>query len=140
MSTVFLAKLYTVRTLFYYYRPQTKLRKGNVFTSLCQEFCPQGGGCVCQTTPSGQTRQTAPGRQTPPWTDGQTRQTPPPGQTPPWADTLRQTPSRADTPPPADGYWSGWYASYRNVFLLRKENIKYAQIIQILDDTSLDQI
>ena len=36
-----------------YYRPQTKLRKGNVFTSKCQEFCPQGG---C----------TPPGRQTPP--------------------------------------------------------------------------
>ena len=27
----------------HYYRPQTKLRKGNVFTSVCQEFCPQGG-------------------------------------------------------------------------------------------------
>ena len=25
-----------------YYRLQTKLRKGNVFTSVCQEFCPQG--------------------------------------------------------------------------------------------------
>ena len=25
-----------------YYRPQTKLRKGNVFTSVCQEFCPHG--------------------------------------------------------------------------------------------------
>ena len=28
------------------YRPQTKLRKGNVFTSVCQEFCPQVGGGV----------------------------------------------------------------------------------------------
>ena len=28
------------------YRPQTKLRKGNVFTSVCQEFCPQEGGGV----------------------------------------------------------------------------------------------
>ena len=26
----------------HHYRPQTKLRKGNVFTSVCQEFCPQG--------------------------------------------------------------------------------------------------
>ena len=26
-----------------FYRPQTKLRKGNVFTRVCQEFCPQGG-------------------------------------------------------------------------------------------------
>ena len=25
------------------YRPQTKLRKGNVFTSVCHEFCPGGG-------------------------------------------------------------------------------------------------
>ena len=24
--------------------PATKLRLGNVFTSVCQEFCPQGGG------------------------------------------------------------------------------------------------
>ena len=30
------------------YRPQTKLRKGNVFTSVCQEFYRGGGvgGCV----------------------------------------------------------------------------------------------
>ena len=28
--------------LIIYYRPQTKLRKGNVFTSVCQEFCPRG--------------------------------------------------------------------------------------------------
>ena len=41
----------------YFYRPQTNLRKGYVFTSVCQEFCPQVG--VCQTPPSsGQTRQT----------------------------------------------------------------------------------
>ena len=26
-----------------YYRPQTKLRKGNVFTSVCQQFCPREG-------------------------------------------------------------------------------------------------
>ena len=25
------------------YRPQMKLRKSNGFTSVCQEFCPQGG-------------------------------------------------------------------------------------------------
>ena len=24
----------------HYYRPQTMLRKGNVFTTVCQEFCP----------------------------------------------------------------------------------------------------
>ena len=26
-----------------HYRPQTKLRKDNVFISVCQEFCSQGG-------------------------------------------------------------------------------------------------
>ena len=31
----------------HFYRPQTKLRKGNVFTSVCQEFCQQGGGGQC---------------------------------------------------------------------------------------------
>ena len=30
-----------------FYRPQTKLRKGNVFTSMCQKFC-WGGGHVWQ--------------------------------------------------------------------------------------------
>ena len=34
----------TERLSCYVYHPQTKLRKGNVFTSVCQEFCPQGGG------------------------------------------------------------------------------------------------
>ena len=78
------------------YRPQTKLRKGNVFTSMCQEFCPQGG--VCHTLPW--QADTPPGRQTPPWAD------------PPQADT-----PRADTPPPADGYCSGRCTFYWNAFL-----------------------
>ena len=40
---------------FYYYRPETKLWKGNVFTSVCQEFCPQGGVHPPGQTPSRQT-------------------------------------------------------------------------------------
>ena len=39
------------------YRPQTKLRKGNVFTSVCQEFCPERGSASVHAgihTPSGQ--------------------------------------------------------------------------------------
>ena len=32
-------------TGIHYHRPQTKLRKGNVFTSVCQEFC-LSGGCI----------------------------------------------------------------------------------------------
>ena len=38
-----------------YHRPQTKLRKGNVFTSACQEFCPRGGVHPLRQTPPGQT-------------------------------------------------------------------------------------
>ena len=38
-----LQKLTCSSCLLGFYRPQTKLRKGNVFTSVCQEFCPRGG-------------------------------------------------------------------------------------------------
>ena len=81
------------------YRGETKLRKGNVFTSVCQEFCPQGGGVH-------------PRDQTPPCQGGvYSPSVGPPGQTHPlgrhpWADTppssrhpsLRQIPlPQADT-------------------------------------------
>ena len=55
----------------YFYRPQTKLRKGNVFTSMCREFCPWGGGGVHplgRQPPPGQTTPTPSGRH-PPQTD-----------------------------------------------------------------------
>ena len=42
MSNVISFKIYSEDNQFY--RPQTKLRKGNVFTSVFQEFCPWG--CV----------------------------------------------------------------------------------------------
>ena len=70
------------------YRPETRLRKGNVFTSMSQEFCPQGevymppsrnpGGKPPDRHLSGQT--TPPGRH-------------PSGQTSPQADS-----SPADPP------------------------------------------
>ena len=49
-----LVRLATPCRNFSNYRPQTKLREGNVFRSVCQEFCPQGdvsqdvlgGGCL----------------------------------------------------------------------------------------------
>ena len=75
--------------------PQTKLRKGNVFTSVSQEFCPHGGRC------------------TPPGAD---RQTPSP-----WADTsLGRHPNPRQTippPPKSDGHCSRRYTSYWNAFL-----------------------
>ena len=101
-----------------YYRSQTKLRKGKVSRSVCQEFCPQGG-CVSQHAL----------RQTPPVSTGRVVCIPactgadtPLGRHPSWADTLpRQTPHPGRHPlgrhTPPDGHCSGRYASYWNAFL-----------------------
>ena len=114
-----------------------KLRQGNIFTSVCKEFCPGGGVClsVCWDTP--------PGRHPP------TRQTPrldrhPPMQTPPDQTPPSQTPPRADTPPgqtpsSANGYCSRRYASYWNAFLsfsnkfimaLRPRRVFYRDLVE----------
>ena len=99
--------------------PQTKLRKGNVITNMCQEFCPWGAGVH-------HLGRQPPGRQTPiGQTPSQAVRYPPP----PWADTNplagrhpvgRQPPGRqnprADTPS-QDGYCSRRYSSYWNAFL-----------------------
>ena len=51
-----------VKYKVYFYRSQTKLRKGNVFRSVCQEFCPQGGGaCVAGVCMAGDTATAADG-------------------------------------------------------------------------------
>ena len=76
----------------FFYRLQ--LRKGNVFTSVCQEFCPQGRGCG----PPGQTPTTPIGR-------------------PPQADV-----PLGRHPHPPYGYYGIWstsgrYASYWNAIL-----------------------
>ena len=45
------------------YRPQTKLRKGNVFTSVCLEFCPRETPAQGRQPPKkSPPRQTPPGR------------------------------------------------------------------------------
>ena len=62
------------------------------------------------------------------------------GRHPPWADTPRQTPPGQTAPLQQTATGVDGTHPTGNVFLLRKENIKYAQIIQILDDTSLDRI
>ena len=79
--------------------PQTKLRKGNVFTPVCQLFCSQGGVCLsaCWDTPPSPTppvrhplgRHTTLGRHTP------LCRHPPQADTPSLADT-----PQADTPCP----------------------------------------
>ena len=66
-----------------------KLRQGNIFTSVCQEFCPQGVGCLFSacwdTHPPGRHPpwQTSPRANTPslPWAGTPLGR--PPGQTPP---------------------------------------------------------
>ena len=58
------------------------MQKGNVFTSMCQEFCPQEG------VYSSKNWDRHPPEQTPPWKD-----TPPPGRHP-----SRQTSRWTDTP------------------------------------------
>ena len=107
-----------------FYRPQTKLLKGNVFTSVCQKFCPQGV-CIpaCTGTDSPPPQADTP-RQTPcprADTSGQTLlvrhplgRHPPGRHTPPQADT---PPPRQTPPLPTDGYCSRRYASYWNAFL-----------------------
>ena len=58
--------------------PATKLGQGNIFSSVCQEFCPQGGAYLGRYPP----RQVHPwagtplGRYISPW-----------GQVPPWTGT-----------------------------------------------------
>ena len=54
--------------LLYFYRPQTKLREGNVFTPVCLSFCSQGG-CLPQCM-LGYTTTTTPRQTPPPWADG----------------------------------------------------------------------
>ena len=85
----------------------TKLGQGNIFTSVCQEFCPQrGGGCLPQCMLGYTTTTTHPLEQSPPdkadtppqdqTPSPRTRQTPPPDQ----ADPL---PPRDQTHPPGSG-------------------------------------
>ena len=129
-----------MRSVFEELPAATKLGQGNIFTRVCQEFCPQGEGeGVClsacwDTHPPDQAdsppdqADTPPDQADPPGSrPPQTRQTPPQGQTPPWT---RQTPRTRQTPPPqtrqtppreADSSrrsTSGLYASYWNAFLL----------------------
>ena len=86
----------TVLECCLFYRTQRKLWKGDVFTSVCQEFCPQVGGVhplVTPLPPLGRHPST-PGRD-------------PPMQTPP--------------PPPRQMATAcNGYASYSNAFLLSK--------------------
>ena len=86
----------------------TKLGQGNIFTGVCQEFCPQGGGgclpqCMLGYTPPQE--QTHPPEQTHnPRADPPTDQVDPPREQTPHPPTSpdQADPPGADTPPGAD--------------------------------------
>ena len=66
------------------------MRKGNIFTSVCQEFCPQGRGCLPLGLGGGvHLRQTPLSSGRPP----SQAYTPSGRHPPPSADTSRQTPA-----------------------------------------------
>ena len=67
-----------------------KLGQGNIFTSVCQEFCPQGG--------SPENPPPRPGRHHPP--PGPGRHHPPPAREPPPGQADTTTPGTRQTPPP----------------------------------------
>ena len=137
--------------------PATKLGQGNIFRSVCQEFCPQRGwypSMPCRHPPRqvhllGQIhppdRYTPLGRYTP-------RQVHPPGQVHPQGRYTPQggTPPRAGTPPrqvppgrytprqvhpPPPWSMSRQYASYWNAFLfsLRTELLASSQSYRSID-------
>ena len=60
------------------------LGQGNIFRSVCQEFCPRGGGMLGYHTHRDQVPPMGPGT---PWT----RHSPGPGTPPPGPGTLRQS-------------------------------------------------
>ena len=71
------------------------LGQGYIFTSVCESFCPRGGGwCLCPGGGRGLPDRHPPG------------QRPPDRNTPHWTETIHRTVK------------SGWYASYWNAFFL----------------------
>ena len=94
----------------HFYRPQTKLRKGNVFTPVCQSFCSHGGGglpqCMLEYTPLGR----HPPADTP-------RQTHPLGRHAPLPSACWDTRPLPSACCDSHDYCCRWYASYWNAFL-----------------------
>ena len=88
------------------------MRKGNVFTSVCQEFCPQGRGCLPLGLGVVYTSKRDPLRQSPP---PSLRQTSPLGWHP-----LPSGRHPTSGPHQRDSHCSGWYASYWNAFLFKE--------------------
>ena len=109
--------------------PSTKLGPGNIFSSVCQEFYPQGGGAVPWEVPPGRYNPSVrytlwastPRQVQPPWA-GTPQQVNPPGQVHPWQVHPAGNPPGQVHPPGQVPPWSmsGPYASYWNAFLFYK--------------------
>ena len=102
----------------------TKLDQGNIFTSVCQEFCPQGESACWDTPPWDQAppprSRHPPGADTPPGPDTPRTRHHPPRADPPGPDTPH--PPGADPLPHREAdcsmrSTSSRYASYWNAFL-----------------------
>ena len=132
----------------------TKLGQGNIFTSVCQEFCPQGGGRVSASVhagvhhpnpPQGADPPDPPGSRHPPGPGTPPEQTPPEPGTPrtrqplpPGADTpssgSRHPPGPCTPPRTADcsiRSTSGRYASYWNAFLSSNDIHQYSPVLSL---------
>ena len=138
----------------------TKLGQGNIFTSVCQEFCPMGGEGVClsacwDTPPRDQphhplppgTSHTPPGPGTPPprpgTSPGTSHTTPPPGPgTPPPPPQTRHTPPGPGTPPPRETDCSIRSTSGRCILLecilVNDKNFKLMKILLVLSGTGCE--
>ena len=102
VSQIVTVRSETVTDMRQQYLPAaTKLGQGNIFTSVCQEFCPRGEGvCLsaCWDTPP---RADTPGSRHPPQEQTPPGSRHPPEQTPSRSRPLwEQTPPRSRTPPP----------------------------------------
>ena len=81
------------RELFHIYRPKRSFGQGNIFTSVCQEFCPRGRGYLTRHPPPDQAgtplSPPPPGTRHPPPVPGQEppRDQTPPQTRPPWNQT-----------------------------------------------------
>ena len=108
-----------------YYRPQTKLREGNVFRGVCVSTgVSVTGPCSFRGSLSGPLDRDLPGRRPPPRQRPHRTETPPP-------TTGQILPSLLDRDPPPYGKERG-YASYLNAFLITssiKPRIRLKQAI-----------
>ena len=118
------------------------LGQGNIFKSVCQEFCPQGGLPQCMLGYHPPTEQAPPpGNRHPSGPGTPSEQAPPPGPGTPWEQALPPGPGtpRDQAPPRAEhaGRYgqqatSGRYASYWNAILLIFSTVEVSVFCELI--------